>query len=56
MNLYFLVEGKRTEPKIYPSWFEYLLPNYNKIQNPGKVSNNNYYLISGLGYPALFII
>ncbi len=54
MNLYFLVEGKRTEPKIYPSWFGYLLPNYSKIQNPGKVSNNNYYLISGLGFPALF--
>ncbi len=54
MNLYFLVEGKRTEPKIYPSWFTLLLPGYNQVQNPEKVSQNNYFLISGLGYPALF--
>ncbi len=52
MNLYFLVEGK-TEKKVYPAWLSYLLPHLSKIESPDDVSENNYFLISGGGYPSL---
>lgn len=30
MNIYFLVEGKRTEMKVYPKWLSILIPNLGK--------------------------
>ncbi len=54
MNLYFLVEGRRTEMKIYPKWLASLLPNYSRIQNAYDVTQDNYYMISGFGFPSLF--
>ncbi|QLE59203.1 hypothetical protein [Nostoc sp. TCL26-01] len=51
MNIYFLVEGNSTEKKIYPKWLEYLIPNLIRVQYHDEVQNNNYYLISGGGYP-----
>ncbi len=53
MNLYFLLEGKRTEPKIYPKWFNSLLPSHSQIKDPYNVVSNQYFLISGRGFPAL---
>jgi hypothetical protein len=53
MNLYFIVEGD-TERKVYPSWLNYLLPELQQVKNPSLAQNNNYYLISGGGYPALY--
>ncbi|CAD0233235.1 conserved hypothetical protein [Planktothrix agardhii] len=53
MNIYFLVEGKSTEKKIYPKWLEYLIPNLVRVQYYDQVENNNYYLISGQGYPRI---
>ena len=53
MNLYFLLEGKRTEPRIYPKWFEFLLPSYARIKDPYSVESNQYYMISGMGFPSL---
>ncbi|MFM6395245.1 MAG: hypothetical protein ACKPFF_01005, partial [Planktothrix sp.] len=53
MNIYFLVEGKSTERKIYPKWLEYLIPNLVRVQYYDQVENNNYYLISGEGYPKI---
>ncbi len=52
MNLYFLVEGK-TEKKVYPAWLKYLTPHLTKISNASEVKENNYYIISGMGYPSL---
>ncbi len=54
MNLYFLVEGKRTESKVYPKWMEYLLPELKRVENYRDVDNNNYYLVSGGGYPSIY--
>lgn len=51
MNIYFLVEGNSTERKIYPKWLEYLIPNLVRVEYHDQVENNNYYLISGKGYP-----
>ncbi|WP_017302840.1 hypothetical protein [Spirulina subsalsa] len=53
MNLYFLVEGNSTERKIYPRWLKYLLPNLVRVKYHDQVEHNNYYLISGEGYPTL---
>ena len=53
MNIYFLVEGNSTEKKIYPKWLEYLIPNLVRVQYHDQVENNNYYLISGEGYPRI---
>jgi Domain of unknown function (DUF4276) len=53
MNLYFIVEGE-TERKVYPSWLSYLLPELERVKNPSQVQTNNYYLISGGGYPSLY--
>jgi len=53
LNLYFLVEGK-TEGKVYPQWLEHLLPvDFSRINNASQASKNNYYLISGGGYPSI---
>lgn len=53
MNIYFLVEGNSTERKIYPKWLGYLLPELIQVKYYDQVQNNNYYLISGEGYPAI---
>ncbi|TVQ65137.1 MAG: hypothetical protein EA366_00320 [Spirulina sp. DLM2.Bin59] len=53
MNIYFLVEGNSTEKKIYPKWLEYLIPDLVRVQYYDQVESNNYYLISGKGYPRI---
>lgn len=53
MNLYFLVEGKRTERRVYPKWLSYLLPRFTQVDKFDEVIDKNYFLISGEGYPAL---
>lgn len=53
MNVYFLVEGKRTEKKVYPAWLSYLLPELQRVQSYDRVIKNNYYLFSGEGYPSI---
>ncbi|MFO7775220.1 MAG: DUF4276 family protein [Candidatus Hydrogenedentota bacterium] len=53
MNVYFLVEGKRCERKLYPAWLSVIAPHLSQVSNPKAVSHNNYYLISGEGYPSL---
>ncbi len=53
MNLYFLVEGRRTERKVYPSWLSHLLPQFSKVDRHDLAVDNHYYLISGEGYPSL---
>lgn len=53
MNLYFLVEGKRCERKLYPAWLAQLAPHLTRVQQIQDVTTNCYYLISGEGYPSL---
>lgn len=54
MNIYFLVEGRRTEIKIYPKWLSYLLPELIEIDDFYDVSENNYYIFSGGGIPNIY--
>lgn len=53
MNIYFLVEGKRTEKKVYPKWLSHLLPELIEVNDPFEVKSNNYYLFNGNGFPSL---
>ena len=52
MNVYFLVEGK-TERKVYPIWLAYLAPQLKRVDFPSDVLADNYYLISGGGFPSI---
>lgn len=53
MNLYFLIEGKRTERKVYPAWISHLVPALKQVHSFDCVVSNNYYVFSGEGYPRL---
>ncbi|MGK7955104.1 MAG: hypothetical protein AB4063_07560, partial [Crocosphaera sp.] len=53
MNIYFLVEGRHTEKKLYPRWLNYYIPALKQVHLYDKVEHNNYYLSSGKGYPSI---
>ncbi len=53
MKIYFLVEGRRTEPRIYPYWLSYLIPELSKLQRFDENCINGYFIFSGFGYPHL---
>lgn len=54
MNLYFLVEGRSTEKKVYPKFINHFIGSELKRVNQfHEVENNNYFLISGNGYPRI---
>lgn len=53
MNLYLLVEGRRTEKKVYPAWLSHIVPDLTRVAWAREAENNNYFLFSGNGYPAL---
>ena len=52
-NIYFLVEGRRTEMKLYPAWLKALRPDLSRVSSPDAVNKNNYYIFSGNGFPSL---
>ncbi|BAU53385.1 hypothetical protein [Mucilaginibacter gotjawali] len=53
MNLYFLVEGRHTERKVYPKWLQVLLPELTQVRTISGVTEKCYYLFSGEGFPSL---
>lgn len=53
MNIYFLVEGVSTEMKLYPSWLSYLVPELTRVKRFDHVNQNNYFILTGGGYPQL---
>lgn len=53
MKIYFLVEGRRTEPRIYPYWLSYMIPELAKLQRFDEDCLNGYFIFSGFGYPHL---
>lgn len=54
MKIYFLLEGQRTEPKIYPAWLSYLIPELKRIKfHDEKIDDNSYFLFSANGYPSI---
>lgn len=53
MNIYFLVEGRRTEKKVYPKWMSILVPELSEVKFAFEATLNNYYVFTGSGYPSL---
>ena len=53
MNIYLLVEGKRTEMKVYPKWLSILIPELERVQWHHEVVKNNYCIFTGDGFPSL---
>jgi len=53
MNIYFLVEGTRSEKKVYPAWMSYLVPQLRRVHHVDHVTENTYYLFSAQGYPSI---
>jgi hypothetical protein len=56
MNLYVIVEGRRTEPILYRKWIPQLLPGFYEISRVEDAldegSGNTFYIIAGGGQPA----
>lgn len=53
MNLYFILEGK-SEYFIISNWLSFLLPDFQKIDNYSKASENCYYLFDSGGIPHIY--
>lgn len=53
MIIYIIVEGRRTEKKVYPAWLNHLIPKISRIDWAYEAETNNYYLFNGNGFPAL---
>lgn len=50
MNLLFLIEGIRTEPKIYKAGLSHLFPDLNFVLRPEDMTTNSCRIIGGNGY------
>lgn len=53
MNIYFLVEGRRTEKKVYPKWLGHLIPELDETNDAFSVDDNKFYVFNGNGYPSI---
>ncbi|WP_158685578.1 hypothetical protein [Pseudoalteromonas sp. T1lg122] len=53
--MYFLVEGRGTEMRVYPKWVNAFLPKlpFHNDYESFKSSDNGFYLMSGDGYPSI---
>lgn len=54
MNLYFLVEGRRTEKKVYARWLAHTFPALLQVHSFARVEENHYLIVSGGGQPMVF--
>lgn len=51
MNFLFLVEGEKTEPKVYKAWLSHLFPNIEFVRKPEDMTSHSCRIIPGHGYP-----
>lgn len=51
MNLFFLVEGRRTEAKVYDAWIKHVFPHLRQVKDISDFTTDNYRIFSGNGYP-----
>lgn len=54
MNLYIIVEGAKTEMKVYPEWLKIIAPELSRINNINEFYSNNYLLFSSNGIPLIY--
>ena len=55
MNLYIVVEGK-VEKFVYQNWIPKVNSTLTYVESIDNINNNNFYIISGGGYPSYFEI
>lgn len=53
MNLYILVEDGKSGHKIIDNWIGNLMPSLTRVATVNEVTDQNYVIFSGLGYPRL---
>ncbi|WP_428266173.1 hypothetical protein [Haliangium sp.] len=53
MNLYFLVEGRRTEKRVYARWLAHVFPALSQVERFADVASDHYLIVSGGGQPAI---
>ena len=51
MNLLFLVEGEKTEPKVYKKWLAHLFPDLIFVNRAEDMMGNTCRIVEGRGYP-----
>ena len=51
MNLLFLVEAEKTEPKVYKKWLAHLFPDLIFVNRAEDMMGNTCRIIAGNGYP-----
>lgn len=54
MNLVLLVEGAETEPKVYRAWIANRAPQLQSVSHVADLTNDQYVLVSGHGYPSCY--
>lgn len=53
MKLYFLVEGRRSEPQLYRRWLKCALPDLQEVRQASHLADGCYRLRSAGGYPQI---
>ncbi|MCP4003850.1 MAG: hypothetical protein GY725_06605 [bacterium] len=53
MKLYFLLEGQRTEPRLYRRWLEHALPDLHRVWDASELTDGSFVLESAGGYPGI---
>lgn len=52
MSLYVVVEGRRTEARLYRAWLPVLFPGIEQVPRIEDATTHSFYLIAGEGYPS----
>lgn len=52
MKLYFLVEGRRTEKKLYKAWLGHCFPQFRAVDKPADLATDSFFILAGMGYPS----
>lgn len=55
MNLCLLVEGRRTEPRVYESWIGHTFPGLSRVRRLDDLTQDSYLILSGYGNPAYLV-
>jgi hypothetical protein len=51
VRLYFLLEGKRTEPNVYRAWLSHAFPWLREVARIEDMADNTFFLLDGGGHP-----
>lgn len=54
MNILLVVEGKRTEKRLYKKWIKYIHPDLEFVSMVGELTGNKFAIISGGGFPGYY--